>query len=45
LEVASMPEGERVVVNGALELCFEVLSSECILNPPESQNEPLYPKP
>mmetsp|Transcript_11186 Transcript_11186/g.27289 ORF Transcript_11186/g.27289 Transcript_11186/m.27289 type:complete len:338 (-) Transcript_11186:390-1403(-) len=29
LEVASMPEGERVVVNGALELCFEVVPSEC----------------
>ena len=29
LEVATLPEGSRVVVDGALELCFEVITDEC----------------
>jgi hypothetical protein len=29
LEVATLPEGSRVVVDGALELCFEVTTDEC----------------
>jgi hypothetical protein len=29
LEVATMPEGGRVIVDGALELCFEVVPGEC----------------
>jgi hypothetical protein len=29
LEVATMPEGQRVIVDGALPLCFEVVPDEC----------------
>ena len=29
LEVATLPEGSRIVVDGALELCFEVITDEC----------------
>lgn len=29
LEVATMPEGERIIVDGSLELCFEVVPGEC----------------